>query len=166
MPATYEPISTVTLGSAASTITFSAIPNTFTDLKLILTGNSRYATSFLRIRYNGNSSAIYSTTWLSGSGTAATSSRNTSTPYINSVSTFYTAGNSPSMAEIDIFSYAGSTNKTCLFRVSGDQNGIGFVNPAVGLWSNTSAITSVTVELNGDEWSSGTTATLYGILRA
>jgi hypothetical protein len=35
MPATYEPIATTTLGTAAATITFSSIPATYSDLMQI-----------------------------------------------------------------------------------------------------------------------------------
>ena len=40
MPATYEPIATTTLGSAATNITFSSIPATYTDLRLVLVARS------------------------------------------------------------------------------------------------------------------------------
>jgi hypothetical protein len=36
MPATYEPIATTTLGTAAAFITFSSIPATYTDLRLVI----------------------------------------------------------------------------------------------------------------------------------
>jgi hypothetical protein len=36
MATTYEPIATTTLGTAAAFITFSSIPATYTDLRLVV----------------------------------------------------------------------------------------------------------------------------------
>jgi hypothetical protein len=72
------------------------------------------------------------------------------------------------MITIDLFSYAGSTNKTILTTTSTDKNGSGGVGRIVSLWRSTSAITGITITDGGAGfgWASGTTATLYGILRA
>jgi hypothetical protein len=72
------------------------------------------------------------------------------------------------LIEADIFSYAGSTNKTVLNKVATDKNGSGGVEYNVGLWRSTSAITSIslTLEASAQDFPVGTTATLYGILKA
>ena len=45
-------------------------------------------------------------------------------------------------------------------------NGGGTVERSVGLWRNTAAITSITILLDSGNYAAGTTATLYGILKA
>jgi hypothetical protein len=48
-----------------------------------------------------------------------------------------------------------------------DNNGSGGVTRSVGLWRSTSAITSISLFIDGTTtFSTGTTATLYGILKA
>jgi hypothetical protein len=162
MPATYEPIATTTLSSAASTITFSSIPATYTDLRIVVSATSTTNGGF-GLKFNNNG-FNYSVTRLRGNGTSATSDQETSATSIN-VGNVYSAN--PCLYTFDIFSYAGSTYKTALAESSTDQNGSGFVYRSVGLWGNTAAITSVTVlEILGYQLAIGTTATLYGIKAA
>lgn len=171
MPATYEPIATTTLSSAASSITFSSIPGTYTDLRLVIvaaTTNTGADGWGLFMQFNSDTGSNYSRTMVEGNGSSAISARATS---VTSISVGFTLpGTSTSLwgfGEIDIFSYAGSTNKTCLMTSSSDLNGSGWVRKSVGLWRNTNAITTVgfTVE-GGNNFRSGTSATLYGILKA
>jgi hypothetical protein len=175
MPATYEPIATTTLGSAAASITFSSIPATYTDLKVILTGFIEYTSpdrSFLYMRFNGDTATNYSATYIKGDGTTASSSQDTSSDkarigYIS----WSPAGSGAyySLNEIDIFSYAGSTYKTALGRGNVDMNtaATGEVHRNVILWRSTSAITSVNLYSSlTRNFGTGTTATLYGIKNA
>jgi len=167
MPATYEPIATQTLGSATATITFSSIAASWTDLRLSLVGSVTSASTQYYLRFNGVSSGgPYSGTYLGGDGTTASSTRYTSSNEIpiNGINTGGTT--TPHFFITDIFSYAGSTYKTCLIEISHDRNGSGFVERAVGLWRSTAAITSVTITLNSGNMAAGTTATLYGIKAA
>ncbi len=72
----------------------------------------------------------------------------------------------PHFATLDIFSYAGSTNKTSLGTQSRDNNGSGTVGQFVHLWRSTSAINSIALFPNSGNFKTGTIATLYGILKA
>lgn len=162
MPATYEPIATTTLSSAASTITFSSIPNTYTDLRIVFSG---FNGSDLKLRFNSDAGANYSQTVLAGSGSAASSYRNTSI-FLNSSGTTGTSSQ-PVLYTADIFSYAGSTNKTVLSDEQFDKNGSGYITKNVGLWRNTSAITTIEIVAStASTIYTGTTATLYGIKAA
>jgi len=165
MPATYEPIATTTLGSAATNIDFSSIPATYTDLRLVILVNTASASGSSAIRINLDSGTNYSRTELTGTGASANSSRTTSQSQIQ----FAEANRDtvqPSMQIWDFFSYAGSTNKTVLAQSFSDYNGSGFVEILVGLWRNTAAITSIRCTSNGGTYGIGTTATLYGIKNA
>lgn len=165
--ATYEPISTTTLTSAATSITFSSIAATYTDLRAVLVVNGYTTGTRPSIRFNGDTSSVYSTTRLSGDGSSATSGRNSGNGDIRpSDSDFLST--SKTFLELDVFSYAGSTFKTALAGISNDDNGSGKVLKCVGLWRNTAAITSLTLFcLNAsDNFLTGTTATLYGIKAA
>jgi hypothetical protein len=167
MPATYEPIATTTLGSATSTITFSSIPATYTDLKIILNVTSSSVGSDLELQFNSDTGSNYSRTYLIGNGSSALSARTTNATKMTLTGQNATSTTLPLMAQIDVFSYAGSTNKTVLSSLSGDYNGSGMQENVVGLYRSTSAITSVSLFLNFSRtFSIGTTATLYGIKNA
>lgn len=159
-------IATTTLGSAASTITFSSISSAYTDLRLVVTGAGTGVGIYLNARFNSDSGSNYSVTNLFGTGASAISGRTTSAAQML-LSTNQLTTTNPSMITMDIFSYAGSTYKTSLNTASNDKNGSGIVLRNVGLWQSTSAINSITLldtYGGGGQFAAGTTATLYGIL--
>jgi hypothetical protein len=165
MPATYEKIASTTLGSASATFTLGSIPSTYTDLRLVIVGKGNGGEIYPEGYFNGSVSNI-SNTYLTGTGSTATSGRNTG--YFILSSNVYPNNTFFTFITMDIFSYAGSTFKTCLTTISTDKNGTGGTTSAVTLYRNTSAITSITISDGGSGfgWAVGTTATLYGILRA
>lgn len=170
MPATYEPIATTTLSSNASSITFSSIANSWTDLRLVLNGKnaSGYLNNFFYIQFNSDSAGNYSETFLLsyGSGSAYTS-YNTFYSYISLGGINGVDDVLPAMFTADIFSYASSTTyKTILTNSAVDRNGSGHTGVNVGMWRNTTPITSLTIGNSGGLYAAGTTATLYGIKAA
>lgn len=162
--ATYVPIATTTLGSANANITFSSISNTYTDLKIVLVGNITTSTANVALTFNSDTAGNYSVTWLDGNGTSATTNSITSLQYISLG--VIDSGSLPAFINADIFSYAGSTFKSTLSTDSKDQNGSGTVRATVGMWRSTNAITSINLGLSASTFTAGTTATLYGILKA
>ena len=164
MPATYEPIATTTLGSATATISFTSISASYTDIRVVLVGSHETTATTLRMQVNSDTGTNYSYTELIGDGATATSSRGTSSSRINCGNANFN-NTQPSLITVDWFSYAGSTNKTCLVTASQDRNGSGSVLRTVGLWRSTSAITSVQLFPASGNFATGTTATLYGILK-
>ena len=165
MAATYEPIATTTLGSAAASITFSSISSAFTDLRLAIVGRYTSSGGNTRIRFNGDTASNYSSTRIAGDGTSASSDRLTNQTFQR----LNFDGNSttiPDLLTVDIFSYAGSTFKTSLITSTEDKNGSGSVIRIVGLYRSATAISSITISLSSSTFASGTTATLYGIKAA
>ena len=165
MPATYEPIATTTLGSATNSITFSSISSAYTDLRLVLLSFGDNSAG-PRLRLNNDSTSLYSYTYMYGTGSGVVSGRASSTDVI---ATHYATGyptDYPPMLTVDFFNYAGSTNKTMLLTTSMDKNGSGEVNRAVALYRSTSAISSILISRASGNYIAGTTATLYGILKA
>ena len=169
MPATYEPIATTTLGSAASTITFSSITSSYTDLVLILVGTFSVNNKGVGIRLNSDTGSNYSLTSLVGDGTSAASSSINSFDYAWGTYNMAFSDTIPAVIRLDFLNYAGNTNKTFLGSGSGDRNGTGRVERNVQLWRNTAAINSITLSAytsGSADFNAGTTATLYGILKA
>ena len=163
---TYTPIATQTLGSAAASITFSSIPGTYTDLRLVVSNFLTTTSSqTLKIQFNGDTGTNYSCTYIYGAAAGGVSSGNqTSATSIGGFPPAYgTGGATPIVLEIDVMSYSGSTNKACLIKVAADNNGTGEVDLAIGLWRSTAAITSITISVVSSNVNTGTIATLWGI---
>lgn len=161
--ATYIPIATQTLGSAASSITFSSIPSTYTDLRLVLTGTTNNSSN-LAFQFNGDSGSNYSYTFLSGTGSTVISSSSTNAARALFESQGASSTTIPTMYTLDVFSYANAANKSCLVTASVDQNGSGAVETAVALWRSTASITSISIFCNGGgNLLTNSTATLWGI---
>jgi hypothetical protein len=156
--ATYAKIATTTLASTATEYTFTSIPSTYTDLVLVVAGQSASAgSSALRV---GNGSidtgSNYSYTNLKGNGTTATSARASSIT-LGYIGEIYS---SQTVTIINIMDYSNTTTfKTFLSRSNNAGNA---VSTWVSLWRSTAAINQVRF-LSGDTMQIGTTLTLYGI---
>jgi hypothetical protein len=165
--ATYEPIATQTLASAATSITFSSIAATYTDLRIVLVMSGSSTARNPRFYFNTDTATNYSYLSVYGNGTAAGSFATANDNRILFQQNSAPSTTIPSLFTADIFSYAGSTNKTVLCSGSTDSNGAGSTERLVGLWRSTAAITQIVVDFaSATTFSIGTTATLYGIKAA
>jgi hypothetical protein len=145
----FESIATVVVGAGGqSAVNFNSIPSTFTHLQL------RYASRDSRggsldapvdLRFNGNSSAIYSKSFIQADGTTSAANSEVNGTYLrlegsgNGVlsSTF-------SIGITDIIDYTSSTKTKSVMQIVGvDKNTSGFVRFQSGQWYNTSPITSI-----------------------
>ena len=167
MATTYEAIATVTLNSSATNIEFTSIPATFTDICIVYSLRSDRASqvnSSGRISFNGNASN-YSFKEIVGTGSAVGNNSGADGALIYvpaSTATSSTFGN----AAVYIPNYAGSNNKSYSVDFVAETNAttIDGQGLSAGLWSDSSAITSVKVtEANSANFVQHSTATLYGI---
>jgi hypothetical protein len=157
--ATYTTIATTTLTTASASVTFSSIPGTYTDLVLVANVVAA-STTYISGQVNGDTGTNYSSTYIDGSGTSATSGRTTNATSYGSART-----NPDSVTIIQYMNYSNTTTyKTILEKISTAGSG---VNAWVALWRNTAAITSITLFTDSaNNWSAGTTFSLYGIAAA
>lgn len=162
---TYTPIASITLASTATSVTFSGIPQAYTDLVLVAntiiasgTGND------VALRFNGDSGSNYSNTYMLGTGSTTVSGWNALTYSDNG----YLNGNSgePNTRIINIQNYSNTTTfKTNISRASG-MNGVQST-AYVNTWRSTAAITSIQVySAFSLTYAIGTTFNLYGIANA
>jgi hypothetical protein len=160
MPSTYSQIATQTLGSSAATVTFSSIPQTYTNLVLIIDGTSANDSNG-GIRFNGDTTSNYSWTRLQGNGSTATSARASNDTSIQSF-TVGTSTGGAGAAVIQIFNYTNTTTFKTIITRHGAASVI--VRAIVGLWRKTpEAITSITIITDNANFATGSTFTLYGI---
>jgi hypothetical protein len=170
MPNTYKKIATVVVGSGGSSaINFTSIPQTYTDLQLV---------SSLRVTYDGGNSWIdgivtfngtstnYAEKFLFGDGdTAGTSSQ-------SSTGLKWAAFAVDSGATASVFSnnslyipnYTSANNKSGLSDSVTENNATNAQQSLHGSrWSNSAAITQITITPGFGSFVQYSTATLYGI---
>lgn len=177
MPTFTQIGSAVTVGAGgAASIDFTSIPSTYTDLVIKL--SARTATSgqeyvALGIRFNGDTSSVYSTRLVYGlgSGTPGSVNESAQTRSIWQYATGATATSSTfSNVEIYIPSYSStSINKSMSVDSVTENNATSaLAGLKAGLWANTAAITSITLfEANGaGNFVQHSTAYLYGVSNA
>lgn len=161
---TYTPIASQTLSTSAPSVTFSSIPQGYTDLVLTSSGIGTGATNHdLILQFNGDTATNYSSTRLYGDGTSALSDRLTTE--IAGVWNGYWGGSGTTTQNFtitQIMNYSNTTTyKTSLTRQG--PNNAGQVWATAALWRNTNAINSLKLYLGTGNIASGATFTLYGI---
>ena len=169
MAATYEPIATTTTTGNASTVTFSGISGSYTDVIAVFDGTHSDGTTDIRIRFNSDSGSNYSHTVLEGTGSAASSSRQSNTTHIMLAFNNVGIGTSQSNQIMHFMNYSNSTTyKTVIGRVNAATNAGGFpgVSAGVGLWRSTNAITSIEFYFSSGNFVNGSVISLYGIASA
>ena len=165
---TYTPIESKTLGSNTAIVEFTSIPQTYTDLVLVINGKSDTSTVNVYAQVGNGSydtGTNYSWTWMGGSGSTAASGRGSTTDAL----LFGASGTSSFSPTIIHFqNYSNTTTyKTMISRSStADTTSGQTVSAWVGLWRSTSAINRIKLYPNVQNWVAGTTATLYGIANA
>jgi hypothetical protein len=158
------------LGSSQSSITFSSIPQTFTDLYLVfsLRGSLNNPQIGHFLTFNNDSGANYSSRRLVGTGSAASSASESGSTSIYSgqapavTSTGSTFGNT----SIYIPNYTSSVAKSVSIEATRETNGTSiFMAIIAGLWSGTAAINRLDLVCEVANWEAYSSATLYGILK-
>jgi hypothetical protein len=171
MANTYTLIQAQTLASSASTITFSSIPATFTDLLLKASVRSTTGAGEVvnfNLVVNGDEGAVntyYSRTTLSGNGASASSSRaSDQAPWIFSEGTTANGATSNTFSNNEYYipNYAGTTAKVLgVFQASENNATTTYLNAIAGLYRDTTAIT--TLAIKGTTYAIGSSFYLYGI---
>jgi hypothetical protein len=171
MANTYIALAKTVLTSSAASITFSSISATYTDLCVLISARTNSsAGSFvgtLAITYNGIT-INDSVTELFTDGTNVSSQRSTTSTNIVRVPADGCTANTFGNAEIIIPNYASSSYKpasgTSVIENNSTTTGESRIATAAGLWSDTSAISSITLtSLSGHTIDAGSSFYLYGI---
>ena len=170
MPNTFTLIASSTVGAGgASSIDFTSIPSTYTDLciKLSARSNRSLEVDGIALRFNNDlTTGNYTGKRLYGSGSSAGSDSSASAmPFMDgNTSTTSVFGN----AEIYIPNYAGSTTKFASIDGVGENNATTvYMGLGALLWSGTSAINRVTIyPETGTLILQYSTAYLYGIVKS
>jgi hypothetical protein len=148
------------LASAQASITFSSIPQTYTDLYLVFSMRTSAASTNADIGLNG-SYADFTVRSLFGSGSGVTNE--TTVRIVGAVTdqTPFTNG------AIYIPNYTASVAKSISIDTVSENNGTtAYQTIWAGLWNQTAAITSLSLkEDGGGNLAQYSSATLYGITK-
>jgi len=162
-------IESKTLGTAAASIEFTSIPQTYTDLVVLLSLRGNTTSGEASMIFNSTSSS-WSSKHLYGDGSSAASNNNPYAPsvlYLGGVSHSNHTANTFGNQLVYIPNYAGSTNKSVSVDSVMENNATySLQNLLAGLWSDTAAINSITIGLvGGASYAVGSTVSLYGVLK-
>jgi hypothetical protein len=169
MASTYTLISSQVLASSASSVTFSSIPATYTDLVVRASARTSAAGAFsdLGIVINGNVGTVYSWRGLGGSGSVSFSDGYSGQ---NAGNVSYGVGNTATAntynsLEIYIPSYTVAQNKPfSSITVQENNTTAAYILARAQLFSNTTAISSIQItEASGNNLLTTSSFYLYGI---
>jgi hypothetical protein len=159
-------ISTSVVGSGgAASINFTSIPQTGTDLLVVVSirADSGGIDAAPFVKFN-NDATGYSGRTILGNGTSRFSETKTNFTMVQAGST--STANTFGSGQIYIPNYAGSVNKSFSMETLGENNGTeAWMEMRAGLWSNTAAITSLSIYRADYNILQYSTASLYTILK-
>jgi hypothetical protein len=158
----FDSIARTTVGAGGSTsIVFSSIPQTYKHLQIRAIARNTTQVNWVQAYFNSDSTTSnYSRHQMSANG--STTSANFGNDYLQFlVPTF---GDYFGIGIVDILDYA-DTNKYTTTKIIGGYslNGSGVVQVVSNAWLNTSAVTSITLNMNGDTFGQYSSFALYGI---
>jgi hypothetical protein len=163
---TYESIQSTIVPSDITTVTLSSIPNTYTDLVLVIQpGNSTSSGAAIRHRINGNAGSLYSSFFIDGLTGNAIAARATDQTQMDLG--WRLGVPTTGLDTMYVINYQSYTNtnipKSVLHRGGGPSQA---VDICMGVWRDNSAINSLSFTIgqpSSGNFVAGSTFTLYGI---
>ena len=159
----YDALSTVTVGTAVSSITFAGIPNTYKHLQIRAIAKAVSNEQGYFMQFNSDTGTNYNTHLLYGNGASVTALSNNTWAGMDIAST---SSSNFSAIVVNILDYTDTNKNTTIRSLSGvDNNGSGYAFFASGLWRNTAAVTSLTIIeiLGGGNITEFSQFALYGV---
>lgn len=163
----YILISSQTLGSNTTTVTFNSVPTTLNgktlrDLVLVIDGAGGNGDFYPRLRFNSDTGTNYH--WVSAQGNGSSASTFTGSgengQQLSNGVFFSTSQRTMIYSQVFDFTQTNK-HKSVLSRANRGNQGTEMLS---GRWASTSAITSVLLYSgNGNSLATGTVVSLYGI---
>jgi len=167
MPAgsTYDSIYSTTLSSNQNRIDFSSIPQTFTDLVLVIHAKATAAND-IELRLNDDAAASYHRTLMWHTTAGPSISRGVNINFMRLSNYAYADTAEPASHIVHFFNYADTLYSKSVMNLGFSTNGIDHENH---LWKSTSAINTITqidIYSGNANFSTNCKFTLYGIKAA
>jgi ribosomal protein L18E len=164
MANTYQLIASSTVGSGgAASINFNSIPATYTDLLLVHSLRESGNSATAQITFN-DSTSNYLNRYLRGNGATATSSDQL-TSFLETFDNYASSTASVfGSSSVYISNYTSSNNKSVSVDTVTENNATtAYVQISASRWSDSSAITKITITAGAGTFDQHSTAYLYGI---
>lgn len=162
MPVSITALANLTLGSNATSMTFSSIVGTYRDLLLVCNFTNATADGdYVAVKINSDTGSNYNSVTLLGDGNTASSAN-----YSSSTLGWLTVGGGFDLARGQLhtifFDYAQTDkHKNYITRNGTASKG---TEAVAARWASTSAITSLNIySVNGWSFATGSTFALYGV---
>jgi hypothetical protein len=156
-----------TLDSTVSSIEFTEIPQTYTDLMILSSTRATTDGVVGNIRFNGDTGNNFTVRRLEGNGSSVSTGTSTTSSFQTrlAAASSYTT-NTFSNHSLYLPNYTGSSQKSISIDVSIENNStVGLNLIEAGVWTGTAPITSILYFSTGFEFTAGSTIFLYGINR-
>jgi hypothetical protein len=162
MSAAQELIGRIVLSSSQATVTFSNIPQSYSELLIVATPKGSGGNGLLGLTFNGDTGSNYTDVFMYGEGSAAGSGTATRAFVLASLSSIGTTFNP--ILTMSVPEYAATNRyKTSVIRYG--NNDVSGVMAIASKWASLSAINSVTFKFAGtDTFATGSIFTIYGIV--
>lgn len=164
-------LGTQTGTGSSGTLTFSSISSAFSDLVVVLMGRTSHSNvrDDLFIRFNNDSGTTYSRQIdYSQTGTAAAYNTSGATSgYPGWVPAATASSGAHGLVEIVVPAYTGSQlkiAKTELCMATSNAAGVTYTMNGTTVWHSTSAVNRIDLIASNGNWTSTTTARLYGLV--
>lgn len=161
MATAITPLANITLGSAASSVTFSSITGTYRDLMIVAQFGHSVSGQGLRMRMNSDTGSNYAYVEMYGDGSGTGSVSNGALSFIP-LTAYGPLASTPIVNSItQIFDWNQTDkHKTLLTR----RDEAGYMTEAISSrWASTSAITSLLIYPASGNIVAGSTFALYGV---
>jgi hypothetical protein len=161
-----EKIERIDVGSGGvASITFSSIPQSYTDLFLLISGRSGRdnTNEAMRISFNGSTSSFFAM-YMLGFGTGVDSGP--SPRYAGQSSATTSTANTFSSGKIYIYNYSKIKYTKYSSESATENNNASYavIDAIAGIWADTTPVTSITLTPDfGNNFLEFSSATLYGI---
>jgi len=161
-------IETIEITSPTSSITFSSIPQGYTDIKLVVSVRSGVVNpyDFIYFYLNTPGTGAYTQRLIRSDGSTVISQLNNISFYpLQMINGSGSTVNTFASGEIYIPNYRSSNQKLFSVDLVQENNGTdAYADIQAGLWNQTAAITAMTLASGSGLYLAKSTFTLYGVL--
>lgn len=167
MPNNMVLLETIALTESAASVTFDNLPTSgYTDLVIFVSARNTSSGASLRLRFNGTTTN-HTDRYMEGNGSTVVSGSNAfgaSYIFAGGINGSSTTSNTFASNFIYIPNYRSSNAKSISCDGVTENNATtAYADLSAGLWSNSSAITSIELTPNTNSFAANSTFSLYGV---
>ena len=166
MAVTYDFISKITTSGSTGTVSFTSIPQTYTDLVLVYSPQSASSNSYSYYTINGDTSSTYYRMCMAGTGSTITPFWGADSGLLYPYYGTYNDTNSQTLFTSHFMNYASTTSGKVILSRSGNTGASNIADFSSGYYASNTAITRIDIIQGGQNFAANVVFSLYGILAA